>query len=179
MMRRAIGATLALAGAATAAHAEPRRGGMTGGGMVGGGLVQSKAFGQPGLGVTLGAHLGWLAAGADGRLGAEVQLFGSQFRADSLADVDGVLVGALRAYPHRRVALTLGLGVTAAEDDTESFVAGGAAFAATAGVELNRWRRASLSLQVFSYGGRFDEGTWYHLGVGLGVDFYGLSTPPR
>ena len=72
-----------------------------------------------------------------------------------------------------------GLGVTAAENETDSFVAGGAAFAASVAVELKRWRRAALSVQLLGYGGRFDDGDAGHLIVGVGIDAFGLSTPPR
>lgn len=179
MMRRAIGATLALASAATAAHADQRRGGMTGGGMVGGGVVEADSQPRRGAGVTLAAHLGWLAAASDGRLGVEAQLIGSEVWFGGGPHVDGVLVGAVRASPLPRITLTFGLGVTAAENETDSFVAGGAAFAASLGVELKRWRRAALSLQLLGYGGRFDDGDAGHLVIGVGVDGFGLSTPPR
>ena len=179
MMRRAIGATLALASAATAAHADQRRGGMTGGGMVGVGPATSERFTGTGAGFALAGHLGWLAAASDGRFGAEAQLIGSQTWLGGRTHVDGVLLGALRAYPVPRLAITFGLGVTAAENETDSFVAGGAAFAASVAVELKRWRRAALSVQLLGYGGRFDDGDAGHLIVGVGIDAFGLSTPPR
>lgn len=179
MMCRALLATSLVAGAATAAYADPPRGGMTGGGMVGGGPATSERFTGTGAGFALAGHLGWLAAATDGRFGAEAQLIGSQTWYGGRAHVDGVLLGALRLYPVPRFAITFGLGVTAAENETDSFVAGGAAFAASAALELKRWRRSALSAQLLAYGGRFDDGDAGHLLIGIGIDAFGLSTPPR
>jgi|JI10StandDraft_1071094.scaffolds.fasta_scaffold03460_15 hypothetical protein len=179
MFGRALVASVLVASAATAAHADQRRGGMTGGAMVGGGPATSERFTGTGAGFALAGHLGWLAAATDGRFGAEAQLIGSQTWYGGRAHVDGVLLGALRLYPVARLAITFGLGVTAAENETESFVAGGAAFAASVGVELKRWRRSALSVQLLGYGGRFDDGDAGHLLVGIGIDAFGLSTPPR
>ena len=167
-------AVLAAAIGAAPAAAGPRRPGLYGGGELGAELVSIDD--QRGGGFVFIGHVGWLVANV-AKLGFEAQGLGGEAWVDGSRRVDAVILGAARLWLADRVSITLGLGLTLADDASDHVVGGSAAAGATFGVELRRWRTSVLSLRAHGYGGTFDDASAIHVGVTLGFEWYGLTTP--
>jgi hypothetical protein len=169
----AVAALLALDAAPAAAG--PRRGGLYGGGALGGEAVTSGD--RTGAGVVFVGQVGYLVPTA-ARLGFEAQGLGGQAWIDGARRVDGVILAAARLWATDRISISAGLGVAAGDDNGgEQVVGAGAAAGATFAIDLHRTRKRVLALRAHAFGGDFEDARAIHVGLTLGLEWYGLTTP--